>query len=182
MESEVNWIDCSTWRVIDLHPPTSFSLNGDLPSKWVVWKKQFEWYLKATTKRRTMRRSGRCADHVALPWGFTHLRDFHVGAMRLRLRFQLFQQVWCSFSAEKESNFLMLQVFNSPSAWWWVMWIFLVLNFSPWSLLVNTKRNVTQLNTTTKTKKYLPSASAPGKMPLFSRKLHAVSARFEIKL
>ena len=36
----------------DLHPPASFSFDGDLPSKWALWKKQFEWYLKATKKNK----------------------------------------------------------------------------------------------------------------------------------
>ncbi len=36
----------------DLHPPTSFSFDGNLPSKWALWKKPFEWYLKATKKNK----------------------------------------------------------------------------------------------------------------------------------
>jgi hypothetical protein len=36
----------------ELHPPSSFSFDGDLPSKWALWKKQFMWYLKATKKNK----------------------------------------------------------------------------------------------------------------------------------
>ncbi len=36
----------------ELHPPPSFSFEGDLPSKWTLWKKQFVWYLKATKKNK----------------------------------------------------------------------------------------------------------------------------------
>ena len=36
----------------DLHPPSSFTFDGNLPSKWSLWKKQFEWYLKATRKNK----------------------------------------------------------------------------------------------------------------------------------
>lgn len=36
----------------ELHPPSSFSFDDDLPSKWALWKKQFMWYLKATKKSK----------------------------------------------------------------------------------------------------------------------------------
>jgi hypothetical protein len=36
----------------ELHPPSSFSFDVDVPSKWALCKKQFMWYLKAKKKNK----------------------------------------------------------------------------------------------------------------------------------
>jgi hypothetical protein len=36
-----------------LKAPEQFSFTGDLAAQWATWRRQFEWYLKATRKDET---------------------------------------------------------------------------------------------------------------------------------